>query len=142
VRSLKEMQERFQRDLNAHLLGAVRDALESTPIPMILFCPNCLRQHIDRPAPAMFVQRNSLGEIYRWLGQSEFQRRLQEKTLNTGTWEVLPPWTNPPHKSHECQHCMHVWRPCDHPTVGVESINTKGKKDRFAVPPYREFRRG
>ncbi len=29
-------------------------------------------------------------------------------------------WTNPPHRSHECQTCKLVWRVADVPTAGVE----------------------
>lgn len=28
-------------------------------------------------------------------------------------------WTNPPHKTHLCTHCGHLWRPHEYPTVGV-----------------------
>jgi hypothetical protein len=38
-------------------------------------------------------------------------------------------WTNPPHRSHECQSCGCVWRPADVPTTGVETIKTKGTRD-------------
>lgn len=40
-------------------------------------------------------------------------------------------WTNPPHRSHECQHCGVVWRPADVATVGVHTITTKGKVDTW-----------
>lgn len=63
------------------------------PIDMILFCPECGRQHIDEP-------------------QSEKN------------------WDNPPHRSHECQYCGHVWRPADVPTNGVAEIETKGQRDQ------------
>jgi rubredoxin len=42
-------------------------------------------------------------------------------------------WTNPPHRSHECQHCGAVWRPADVPTNGVRRIATKGKRDTAAL---------
>jgi hypothetical protein len=44
-------------------------------------------------------------------------------------------WTNPPHKSHECQYerCRHIWRPADVPTVGVERIETAGKADSVPI---------
>lgn len=64
------------------------------PVDMVLYCPECFEQHIDRPQP--------------------------EKG-----------WDNPPHRSHECQICEHVWRPADIPTNGVESIKTKGRRDGF-----------
>lgn len=45
-------------------------------------------------------------------------------------------WTNPPHKSHECQFCSHVWRPADVPTNGVLTIQTKGQVDRSPRPRH------
>jgi hypothetical protein len=50
-------------------------------------------------------------------------------------------WTNPPHKSHECQHCFgpdgdgYTWRPCDRPTNGVAALTTKGANDQDPKPP-------
>lgn len=38
-------------------------------------------------------------------------------------------WSNPSHRSHECQKCGHVWRPADVPTTGVAAIETKGQRD-------------
>lgn len=38
-------------------------------------------------------------------------------------------WDNPPHRSHECQFCGHIWRPADVPTTGVAAIETRGKLD-------------
>lgn len=38
-------------------------------------------------------------------------------------------WSNPPHRSHECQSCQFVWRPADVPTVGVDKIETRGQHD-------------
>ena len=32
-------------------------------------------------------------------------------------------WKNPPHKTHECQYCLKLWRPSMHPTNGVSTIN-------------------
>jgi rubredoxin len=75
------------------IMSRAADVL-STPIPMVLTCPKCGAQHIDKPQP--------------------------EKG-----------WTNPPHRSHECQACGTVWRPADVETVGVEAINTRGKADTW-----------
>jgi hypothetical protein len=66
------------------------------PIAMILYCPQCLKQHVDKPQPLM-------------------------------------KWTNPPHRSHQCQYCGCVWRPADVPTVGVERIETTGKRDTWVA---------
>lgn len=43
--------------------------------------------------------------------------------------ERTPDWANPPHKSHLCHGCGHIWRPCDRPTEGVKEIQTSGKAD-------------
>jgi hypothetical protein len=43
-------------------------------------------------------------------------------------------WTNPPHRSHECQGCHLVWRPADVPTNGVACIATEGKVDGSPDP--------
>jgi hypothetical protein len=50
--------------------------------------------------------------------------------------ERAPDWTNPPHKSHLCHGCSHIWRPADVPTNGVQSIKTKGQKDCNPRPRY------
>jgi hypothetical protein len=31
-------------------------------------------------------------------------------------------WRHRVHRKHLCQHCGHLWRPFEFPTVGVESI--------------------
>lgn len=43
-------------------------------------------------------------------------------------------WTNPPHRSHLCLSCGHVWRPADVATTGVAAIQTRGKADSPASP--------
>lgn len=43
-------------------------------------------------------------------------------------------WTNPPHRSHLCLKCGHVWRHCDVPTNGVVLCNTFGKEDKSPYP--------
>lgn len=47
-------------------------------------------------------------------------------------------WTNPPHRSHECQFCGHVWRPADVATTGVASIDTRGRHDGEPQPHRHE----
>lgn len=82
------------------------------PIPMILFCPACGVQHIDAPEP-------SLGPRFQDPGRSD-------------------EWTNPPHRSHLCAGCGHIWRPADVATEGVAAILTRGKHDHehpLPTPP-------
>ena len=44
-------------------------------------------------------------------------------------------WDNPPHRSHLCHGCGHIWRPCDRATNGVASITTQGRADHAPVSP-------
>lgn len=79
------------------------------PIPMVLHCPKCGMQHIDKPEV----------EIERW-----------ENALAASS-TIKCTWTNPPHRSHLCHGCGTIWRPADVPTTGVASITTKGKADTW-----------
>lgn len=70
------------------------------PINMVLHCPKCGEQHIDK----------------------------------ADAW-----WNNPPHRSHLCHGCGHIWRPADVPTNGVAAIKTHGTNDSaIAQPPQAE----
>jgi len=46
----------------------------------------------------------------------------------------LDPWLNPPHRSHLCKGCGHIWRPADVPTNGVAAVKTRGKADSPIAP--------
>ena len=81
---------------------------KAAPIPMVLFCPACGFQHIDEP---------------------DTHDAAAEKLLAGQT-----PWDNPPHRSHLCHGCGHIWRPADVPTTGVQAVQTKGKADSPALP--------
>lgn len=70
------------------------------PIDMVLHCPSCGLQHIDEP-------------------EAHFH----------DDGEAHPTWTNPPHRSHLCHGCGHIWRPADVPTNGVQTTQTRGKDD-------------
>lgn len=74
---------------------------EREPIDMVLHCQKCGMQHIDAPEDA-----DCDGEVVHSFG-----------------------WSNPPHRSHLCHGCGHVWRPADVPTNGVQAVKTKGKAD-------------
>jgi len=82
------------------------DELESTPIDMVLHCPECGVQHIDAPER-----------------QDPNERDFGMTTVESNVWK------NPPHRSHLCSACGLVWRPADVPTNGVKAIKTKGKDD-------------
>lgn len=75
---------------------------EREPIDMVLHCPKCGMQHIDR-------------------------RNTPEDGADWNDPEIA--WLNPPHRSHLCHGCGHIWRPADVPTNGVQAVKTKGKAD-------------
>jgi hypothetical protein len=80
---------------------------EARPIRMILHCPACGLQHVDAP--------DSLDAIM------------------TAGWDTPAVWLNPPHRSHLCHGCGHIWRPADVSTEGVAAITTRGKHDAEPV---------
>jgi hypothetical protein len=110
---------------HAQVFHAALDEIErlskQKPIDMILHCPNCGEQHIDAP------------KVY----------QCQHPTCGCAMTDGPPcqaehnSWENPPHRSHLCHACGHIWRPADVPTNGVAEIKTKGTNDspepNFAV---------
>lgn len=86
-----------------------RCGIPALPINMVLFCPACGVQHIDAPEPRDPGLGSDLDDVERW--------------------------TNPPHRSHLCASCGHIWRPADVPTNGVAAVETKGKNDSALVYP-------
>jgi len=86
------------------LRAYARDCVEAIgPIDMVLHCPKCGKQHIDAPE---------------WVDDPH--------DIEQGQMRV---WDNPPHRSHLCHGCGHVWRPADVPTNGVAAVKTRGKAD-------------
>jgi hypothetical protein len=75
------------------------------PIDMVLHCPNCGAQHIDREETI-----------------TEYNERLADGFTSER-------WMNPAHRSHQCQKCMFVWRPADVCTNGVGDVSTQGLYD-------------
>lgn len=89
---------------------------EPEPIDMVLHCPVCGMQHIDAPEQ-----------------QDPNERDFGMTTKESGAW------TNPPHRSHLCHGCEHVWRPADVPTNGVQAVKTKGKADSPLAQPAAKY---
>lgn len=98
--TLRVLRMRFDKMLSAS--PTPPGGIDLSPIKMILFCPACGVQHIDAP---------DHDDIH-WID---------------GARSI--PWDNPPHRSHLCQGCGHIWRPADVPTEGVASIATQGNAD-------------
>lgn len=87
------------------------EAPTAAPLDMVLHCPACGLQHIDAPEPAVRTALDPNGVLG---------------------------WPNPPHRSHLCHGCGHIWRPADVPTNGVAAVKTTGKADSpIAHPPAR-----
>jgi hypothetical protein len=97
----KEMKRPFYA-LFDHLIDCGKELERREPIDMILHCPDCTRQHIDLPQP---------------------ERRVT--SLSGKPEKTLPAWPNPPHRTHQCQHCGCEWRPSHHATNGVASLPLK-----------------
>lgn len=89
---------------------------EGQPIDILLFCPQCGEQHIDESKP----------EVCETCGSQR----------SSCCCAAYTPWLNPPHKSHRCAFCNHVWRPADVATNGVQEIFTKGSNDGNARPRF------
>ncbi len=86
--------------------------LQHKPIDMVLHCPACGMQHIDK-ADANDAHETGVCAL----------------VIGRGPYCTCDHWGNPPHKSHLCHGCGHIWRPADVPTNGVAAIQTKGKND-------------
>lgn len=87
-------------------------------VNLIFYCPVCATQHIDAPET-----------------DEEYAVRLHESSWWELGGEKPERWTNPPHRSHLCHGCGHIWRPSDTPTNGVAEIVTKGKNDSEPFAP-------
>jgi hypothetical protein len=121
--------------LGQHIAAALNS--HGQPLDIVLFCPNCSEQHIDEPAP----------EVCQDCGHREKKHSTLNGCLDTrtdkgsGRSEIcgctkFNAWLNPPHKSHRCHFCNHVFRPSDQPTNGVREITTRGENDGNPRPRY------
>lgn len=102
--------------------AAIEAARQGAPIDMLLFCPACGMQHIDAAEP--WMECGADGTSGCRVGPHGPDGALQCEFCG-----AAPRWTNPPHRSHLCHGCGHIWRPADVPTNGVAAIKTKGSAD-------------
>lgn len=110
----------FLNEQVAESVPVLKNENAPQPVDMILFCPQCGVQHVDAPE----------------------SRQCGWPDCGCDGVETLPceaahrTWTNPPHRSHLCHGCGHIWRPADVPTNGVREIETKGEHDsRVPIVP-------
>lgn len=109
------------RHLNA-FAAAIEAEVCAQPIDMVLHCPACGLQHIDAPD---CVHDHFDVPCRNMTAPEDYDQRIAAMQ----EWERTHTWTNPPHRSHLCASCGHIWRPADVPTNGVAAVKTKGKSD-------------
>lgn len=115
------------------------DARTKRPLDMIIVCPVCGKQHIDRPDPEWLElldlrsedKLNSLGDRPQSMAAEKLKRMMElENLVVNGKM-----WANPVHKSHTCRAddggCGNIFRVADFPTNGVAEIKTRGEKDTW-----------
>lgn len=123
---------------------------EPKPLDMLIFCPNCGKQHIDKPEPDICKCGHHRANHY--TGEPvEDPHDTDEHCADCVMdgryvnrckgWQIA--WNNPPHKSHTCRTddggCGLIFRIADVPTNGVATITTRGKDDTW--PAYTEEKR-
>lgn len=116
--------EQLQQIADGIAKNAANPFLIPSPIPMVLHCPNCNTQHIDKPQVRC--------DVFPLAGVQCVKEYLHERQGDP-VHSILKEderWTNPPHKSHLCHCCEITWRPAGVYTVGVESIPV-GEKDTW-----------
>ena len=111
IEDMPEMDEEGWAGLSRFAYLLARE-LGARPIRMVLHCPACGTQHIDVAEPF---------SMHDQIACSLTNGRSLRCTCDH--------WNNPPHKSHLCSECGHVWRPCDQETTGVAALLTRGKDD-------------
>jgi len=124
---------------------------QSSMEPEIKECEGCQKDVCPHCCGTSFgwhelCRRDCDGEVNPILDRLAFALGLEQPIdmllycPNCGNQHIDAPdparnWTNPPHKSHECQYCDQsngtpfVWRPSDRYTNGVKGIKTTGKVD-------------
>jgi hypothetical protein len=100
------------REAIDRLCAAIMD--DRPPVDILLYCPVCGGQHVDAQKLCSVHDCHLYGKCY---------------AEANGDPEQCDRWDNPPHKSHLCHFCGHIWRPADAPTNGVAEIKTAGKND-------------
>ena len=88
------------------------------PIEMLLFCPKCGMQHVDRAVS--HLRHCKIGQL--------IPRKAAALPISTRICPECSVWLNPPHATHICQHCSLEWRPSNHLTTGVRAIDLLEEK--------------
>jgi hypothetical protein len=102
------------------------------PINILLFCPVCFEQHVDAALPD--VCQDCGHDKGDHCSSLELTYCIECASNPPKACMQFVAWLNPPHKSHRCNFCNHVWRPADVPTNGVQALETKGERDGSPRP--------
>lgn len=122
----------------------IRDIREhAKPLDIIIHCPNCKMQHIDKPEPDICKCGHSVDYHYteEALEKNSDPRKCfamphsADANLDCKCEGFEIAWNNDPHKSHLCKPadggCGHKFRVADVPTNGVAEIKTRGENDTW-----------
>ncbi len=106
------------------------------PIDMILYCPKCDFQHIDKPESKCGKIRVHLAGVpircIRALGHTG------ECSIDSDSDEAVA-WDNPPHKIHLCARCQHLWQPALVRTNGVQSLREPSEIEEDTENTFKEL---
>lgn len=119
------------------------------PLDMLIFCPHCHKQHIDKPEPDRCIcghrevvhAARRYGRINGKLEPPDTQLSCRIINCTCSAMQIVAGsgWQNPPHKSHECRlddgGCGLIFRLADVPTNGVAEIKTVGDDDTWFLKP-------
>lgn len=117
-------------------------SLELKPLDMLIFCPHCGKQHIDKPEPEMckcghHLTRHDDSALHSCTvpGSSSATTEHYRGASICKCLSFTVAWDNPPHKSHTCRSdyggCGKIFRIADVPTNGVAEVKTRGKDDTW-----------
>jgi len=82
-------------------LPPLPDAPGEAPLDIVIFCPNCHAQHVDKADPDNCEDCGFPEEAHSPTNRKEVFEPCDK----------FNPWLNPPHKSHRCHNCNFVFRP-------------------------------
>lgn len=115
--------EKITETQNAQIIAEA-----GTPVDMLLFCPKCGTQHVDEAKPDNCESCGHGKALHqqsecKWARESGGGMSEKLRTIEFCHCKGFTAWLNPPHKSHRCHSCNHVWRPFEYPTNGVAETN-------------------
>jgi hypothetical protein len=129
----------YRFDKQPPVTAKASDEGEIAPIDMLLYCPRCATQHVDEAKPDVCETCGHKKEKHSKTGCDWSRERGggmsgKLRSIEFCHCERFTAWLNPPHKSHRCTACNHVWRPADVATNGVKDLESQGARDGSPQP--------